>query len=356
MKHVFAVIMAGGIGSRFWPHSRKEKPKQYLSLLDNGTLIQATTQRLRGFLPDDHIYVISTQEQQALLNDQLPWLPNSQIFFEPMGRNTAPAVGLSAIMLQAIDPNATMIILPADHTIANTKQFQQTLKLGVEQIEKDPNVLVTLGIEPDYPATGYGYIEAGEKVADTVYRVRQFREKPDLDLAKQFLQQSNFLWNSGIFFWQAATVLKKIEQHMPGLHQGLETIRQELDTLNLRETIRRVYEKLPKQSIDYGIMEKAENVLTIRADFGWNDLGSWKEVYRQSPKDENGNVVLGSPLLKNVENSYINIKNRIVSVIGVSDLVVVDTEDALLICHQNSTQDVRWVTNELEEARKKKHD
>lgn len=347
--HTYAIIMAGGVGSRFWPKSRESKPKQYLSLVDDGSLIQNTTARLQGLFSTENIVIVSTHNQKELLQAQLPWLPLENILFEPMGRNTAPAIGLAAIHLLDMDPEAIMVVLPADHRITNTRLFQDTVKTALEMTRKNSDVLVTLGIRPSYPATGYGYIQAGSAVENNVYSVAQFVEKPDRALAEDFIKTGNYFWNSGMFVWRADTIIRQIKKYMPGLYAGLERIRSLLHSDQYDAACTHVYDSMSGQSIDYGVIEKAEQVYMVQADFDWSDLGTWEEVYNNSPKDEFDNVVVGQPLIKDVKNSYIESSERTVCVIGVDGLVIVDQPDALLICKKERSQEVRWVTKKLRE-------
>ncbi len=354
-QHSYAVIMAGGIGSRFWPKSRANKPKQYLSLVEDGSLIQNTAARLKGLFPDDKIYIVSTRAQQPLLQEQLPWLPPDQIIFEPMGRNTAPAIGLSAIHLLHKDPDAVMVVLPADHRITKTNVFLKKLQIALDVVQKEKEALVTIGIKPGYAATGYGYIETGEAWQPDVFQVKRFTEKPDRERAESFIRHGGYYWNSGIFVWRAATILKHIEQFMPEWYDGLMEIRNAIDGDDIMQVAETVYQRLQGQSIDYGVMEHASTVFMVRGEFGWSDLGSWDEVYNNSEKDENNNVIKGQPLLKNVKNSYIETSNRTVSIIGLEDIIVVDEPDALLICKRDHSQDVRWVVSELDQKHSEKN-
>ena len=350
LPHVYAVILAGGIGARFWPKSRETKPKQYLSLVDGGTLIQNTAERLRELVDKERIFIVTTQSQQNILSEQIDWVPEEHILHEPMGKNTAPAIGLAALYLYKQDPESILVIAPADHRIARTHEYLDCLKTAIRVVKDDPKALVTLGISPSYPATGYGYIEADSALEQTkVYSVNRFTEKPPLETAKFFCDKGTYYWNSGIFIWKTRTILDRIQRFMPELHQGLETIRAAMDSPDYQNTLYDVYDSLQGQSIDYGVMEKSNaHVYMVQSDFGWSDLGTWQEVYNNSPKDENGNVIKGNPLLKQVKNSYIEVHDRTVSLIGVSDLVVVDEPDALLICNLDFSQDVRWVTNQLD--------
>jgi mannose-1-phosphate guanylyltransferase len=347
-EHLYAVIMAGGIGSRFWPKSRELKPKQYLAMIDDETLIQNTVARLQGLVDSRKLFIITTRAQQPHLREQLPNLPLSQLIFEPVGRNTAPAIGLAAVHLCRLDPDAVMIAAPADHHISRTDLFYEALYKAVDVVEKNHEALITLGIQPSYPSTGYGYIETGEQQsAASVYRVNRFTEKPDKATAERFLHSGNFFWNSGIFVWKAATLLDNIRRFMPELYENLSEIKESLDSGRYDSICDEVYQRINGQSIDYGIMEKADTVYMIKAEFGWSDVGSWQEAYNLSPKDEDQNVIIGKPLLKNVKNSYIDVGSRTVSIIGADSLIVIEQPDALLICGMDQSQDVRWVTNEL---------
>ncbi len=349
-QHLFAVILAGGIGTRFWPKSREDKPKQYLAMLDEETLIQTTVARLLGVVPSERLFIVTTRAQNPHLQAQLPHLSVKQLIFEPCGRNTAAAIGLAALHLTRIDPEAVMIVAPADHHIRRTELFYQALQAAVHVVHDDPDAAVTLGISPAYAATGFGYIEAGVPAPQpSVFQVLSFREKPNAELAAEFIRSGRFFWNSGIFIWKAKRIRELIARFMPELHAGLE----EIDAADADEKVcAPVYERLPSISIDYGVMEKADHVYMIKAEFGWSDLGSWQEVYNLSPKDELRNVVIGKPLLKNVKNSYIDVGNRTVSIIGVENLIVVEQRDALLICGMEHSQEVRWVTSELQQRRK----
>lgn len=350
MEKTYALIMAGGVGTRFWPKSRKSLPKQYLNLLGEETLIQAVSRRLQVILPVERIYVISTQSQFPLLEAQLPWLRPSQLILEPFGKNTAPCIGLAALHLVRQDPEAIMMVLPSDHLIADSEQFARLLHKAVAVIRKNPEALATIGIEPAYPATGYGYIQRGaplEGCGGKVFRVRAFAEKPDFEVAQQFIASGEFLWNSGIFIWRAANILHCIEDLMPDLSAGLKEIGQALGTPAAAEVTGRVYKQIHSDSIDYGIMEHASNVIVLEANFGWSDVGSWEEVYKISPHDAEGNVLVSDPIVRNCRNCYIDAGGRVVAVIGVDDLIVVNTPDALLICRQDQSQDVKWVVEKL---------
>jgi mannose-1-phosphate guanylyltransferase len=358
LPNTFAVVMAGGIGSRFWPKSRKALPKQFLALLDKETLIQATCHRLQVWLPPESIYVVATANHALRVKEQLPWLKPQNILHEPFGKNTAPCIGLAAMHLLHVSPDAVMIVLPADHHISRTDRFIKALQSAVTLVQQQPEALVTIGIDPTYPATGYGYIQRGEAFAfdhNQAFKVRAFAEKPTLEVAAQFFSSGEFLWNSGIFIWRCQAILNNIEQLMPDLYAGLMEIDQAIGKAHYDDVVERVYKQIHSDSIDYGVMEQASNVLVLEGDFGWSDVGSWDEVYNRSQKNPEGNVVLGEPILKDVSNCYIESGQRVIVVLGVNDLVIVDTDDALLICNRNKTQDVKWVVEKLKHNEKLKY-
>ncbi len=353
MEKTYALIMAGGIGSRFWPRSRKALPKQYLPLLGKETMIQAVCHRLQDFLPKEFIFIVSTRSQLPLIKAQLPWFKASHLIIEPFGKNTAPCIGLAAVHLQHIDPDAIMVALPSDHLIADTEKFTEILNAAVELVTQDPHALVTIGIEPTYPATGYGYIQRGERIDGVhgkAFTVRAFAEKPTVEVAGQFFSTGEFLWNSGIFVWRAGTILQYIDELIPDLSTGLREIRQALGSRRLAAVTEKVYKQIHSDSIDYGIMEHASNVIVLEANFGWSDVGSWEEVYKISPKDEDGNILIQDPIVKNVRNCYIEGSGRVMAVVGVEDLIVVDTPDALLICRRDQSQEVKWVVEKLKHS------
>jgi mannose-1-phosphate guanylyltransferase len=344
--------MAGGIGSRFWPKSRKQFPKQYLNLYGTNTMIQDAAERFRQILDKDRILIITTKDQKSILLSQIPWLPPENILYEPMGKNTAPAIGLSAVHIIKRNADAKMIVAPADHLIQKKEQYLKVFKRGISLLDEFPNSLLTIGIAPTYPATGYGYIQKGQQI-DTngihISKVKAFAEKPSLDVAQKFYESGEFVWNSGTFMWRADTILKKIDDLMPDLYDSLLKIKSAIGTPNADQVTANVYKEIFTESIDYGIMEHASNVFVLEGTFGWNDLGSWEEVYKIAKKDKNGNVIHGDPVIKNVENSYIETSDRTVALVGVKDLIVVDTPDALLICNKENSQDVKWVVERLKQ-------
>ena len=353
---LFAVIMAGGIGSRFWPKSRQNMPKQFLNLVGNESMIQATIKRLRKLVPNDDIFVVSTAGQANIITSQLENLKSKNFILEPFGKNTAPCIGLAAIQLKQIDSDGVMAVLPADHLVQNVGAFINALALG-RDIAYEHDALVTIGLEPQFPATGYGYIQHNDQIHQsgrwTVHRVKAFAEKPDIEVARRFLESGDFLWNSGIFIWKISTILWEFEDKMPDLYDGLVKIGASLGTKREQKTIETVYRQIRSESIDYGIMEKAEKVLVLKGDFGWNDLGSWDEVYKINKKDKDGNVTSGNCFSLDSSNCLVDSSQRLTALVGVKDLIIVDTPDALLICSKEQAQEVKKIVDML---RRKKLD
>jgi mannose-1-phosphate guanylyltransferase len=352
---MFALIMAGGLGTRFWPKSRQKHPKQLLKISGEKSLIQNTVNRLVPVIPENKILLVSTADQLSELKKQLPDIPNNNYIVEPKGKNTAPCIGLSALFIEKQDPESVMVVLPADHLIDNDESFHTVIKVGARiAVEKD--CLVTIGIKPDYPATGYGYIQTDQQLAsldDTdVFRVKTFAEKPNLDTARRFIKSGDFLWNSGIFIWKTKRILSEIEENIPHLYDGLMEIKKVLGTPEQDEIINKVYCQIKSISVDYGVMEYARDVVVLRGNFGWNDLGSWDEVYKLHDKDKNQNVLLGNQhIIKDSKKCYVDAPDKSVALLGVDNLIVVDTGDALLICRRDRTQDVK----EIVDAAKRKN-
>lgn len=351
---MFGLIMAGGKGKRFWPKSRERHPKQLLKIIGEKTMIQSTVDRLKPAIPEDKIFVVSTEAQIGLLKKQLTGLPSKNFIIEPKGKNTAPCIGLAALYMERIDPNGVMAVFPADHLITNQDAFLKTLKTGAK-VAAERGSLVTIGIEPTYPATGYGYIQFNDELGKIngveAFKVKTFAEKPNLATAERFLSSGDFLWNSGVFIWKIATILAAIEEFLPHLYDGLLEIRETIGTRKEAETINRVYCQIKSISIDYGVMEHARDVVVLKGQFGWNDLGSWDEVYNFHKKDENENVLLGEHIVKDSRGNFVDAPQKCVALIGVDNFVVVDTDDALLICPRERAQEVQEI---VEIAHRKK--
>jgi mannose-1-phosphate guanylyltransferase len=354
---MFAVIMAGGKGSRFWPRSREKMPKHLLDIQGERTIIRETVDRIRPLVPPERTLIVTGRSHAAELIRQLPEIPSENILIEPVGRNTAPCIGLAALHIQKRVPDAVMLVLPSDHRIGDEAEFRRVLE-AAGKTAAEGNPLVTIGIRPTGPETGYGYIEQGDPwghdaascphSAGRIYRVRSIREKPPLEQAREFLRQGGFCWNSGMFVWKASTILGAVKRFLPELHEGLMQIREALGTEREEEVVGDVYSAQKAVSIDYGVMEKAEDVLVVPGDFGWSDLGSWDALWEVSEKDENGNAVRGEFIGIDAGDCLIHSPGKLVALVGVRDLLVVETDDALLICRRGQSQDVRKVVEILE--------
>jgi mannose-1-phosphate guanylyltransferase len=346
-----AVIMAGGVGSRFWPLSRAKSPKQLLRFFDEQSMIQKTVTRLEPLIPSERVVVVTNAAQADEIRRQLPRVPPENILVEPVGRNTAPCIGLAAVHILRRDPEAVMAVLAADHLIEPADEFCRAIDFGA-RLALESNVLVTMGIPPTRPETGYGYIQFITQApmregALEAYRVKTFAEKPNPATALRFLQSGDFLWNSGMFVWRTATILSLMDEFLPEMHQGLKEIADAVGTRAYESELDRVYRTFKSVSIDYGVMEHARDVIVIRAPFTWNDVGSWEEVYQLTEKDGHANGVRGETILHDVERSLIFSPKKLVAAVGISDVIVVETEDALLVCRRDRAQDVKKIVDEL---------
>ena len=345
--NLYAVIMAGGVGSRFWPRSKKKTPKQLLNIFGTNTMIQETVERLNGIVPEENIFVITNRVQRDEIIRQLPYVPADNIIEEPFGRNTAACIGLASLVVKSKCKDAVTLILPADHIIKDLDEYHRTLQEAAEFAESSKG-LVTIGIKPSRPETGYGYIQMEEKeIADNIHKVYTFAEKPNYATAVRFLESGDFYWNSGMFIWHVEAILNEIEKYMPDLHEGLEELKPSLNTPEFNDALGNVYGKLRNISIDYGIMEKSQNVYLIKGEFNWSDVGSWEEVYQLSDKDENGNAVVGNIFTEMTVDSYIYSPDKFASVIGVDNLIIINTNDALLVCRRDKSQDVKKIVDHL---------
>ncbi len=344
-----AVIMAGGVGARFWPLSRRNKPKQLLDLTGEGTMLERTIKRLEGLVDSDHIWIVTNAEQAALIKELIPDFREDRFIIEPLGRNTAPAIGLAAVHLHKHDPEAVMIVLPADHRITNIEQFHYCLHSAVEVVH-DSELLATIGIEPTRPETGYGYIQmdtSGIRVRENVYPVKTFAEKPNLATARLFLESGEFVWNSGMFVWRADSILRQIREHLPLWGVAFEQIEMAIGTAQEKATTRKVFEAGKGISIDYGVMEKAPKVAVVRGTFDWNDVGSWDEVWRLMPHDDHGNAARGQVALANTHNTLVLGNKKLIAAVGVSNLIIVETDDAIMICPLDRSQEVKDLVDKL---------
>lgn len=335
-----ALIMAGGKGTRFWPLSTEEKPKQFLNLVGKKTMIQMTIDRILPIIPIDRIFVCTGKNYVNLLKEQIPNLPDKNIIVEPEGRNTAPCIALSALIIKRYYKDSTMVVLPADHLINDENRFRQLLILGNEFIEDNFNGIVTLGMKPDRPEIGYGYIQFGEEVELGIKKVNRFVEKPNLQLAKQYLDEGTYLWNGGMFLWKTEHILEEIKKYLPNTYESLHN----LDKINeeeIQEYIDKNYSKTSSISIDYGILEKSEKIFVIPSEIGWDDIGTWKSVERYRDKDINNNILSdGVRVIESQSNMVVNSEKNIVMV-GVEDILAIETEDTIYIVNKNYMDNLR---------------
>ena len=345
---ITALIMAGGRGERFWPKSRKNMPKQFLSLTDDGkTMIQLTVERISSVVDMEDIYIATNKDYKELVRSQLPGIPEKNILCEPVGRNTAPCIGLGVVHMAEKYDDAIMLVLPSDHLIKFNKMFLSVLKDSCDVAEKDRN-LVTIGITPTYAETGYGYIKFDSHVMEgRAYKVDRFVEKPSLEVAKEYLETEEYLWNSGMFVWKLSSILYNLERFMPETFAGLKRIQASIGTSEEEDILRKEFAQFQSQSIDYGIMEKAENIYTVPGTFGWDDVGSWLAVERIRKSNEMGNVVSGNIITVGTHNCIIQGEKKLIATVGLEDLIIVDTEDATLICAKDSTADIKKVLENL---------
>ena len=348
-----ALIMAGGRGERFWPRSRKSLPKQFLSLTDDGkTMIQLTVERILPLVNMEDIYIATNRDYKELVAEQLSDLPAENILCEPIGRNTAPCIGLGAMHISRKYEDALMIVLPSDHLIKNKSLFIRTLQNACEVAEEGSN-LVTLGITPNYPETGYGYIKFDpDQPLKQSYLVDQFVEKPDLDTAEQYLSDGTYLWNSGMFIWKISSILENIKAYLPATFTGLEKIREALYTPMEDQVLLDEFEKFASDSVDYGIMEKADHIYTLPGNFGWDDVGSWLAVERIKKTDDDNNVMNGNVVAYETRDCIIEGSGKLIATVGIDNLIIVDTADATLICDKTSAGDIKKVLQTLRESNK----
>ncbi|SEM20567.1 mannose-1-phosphate guanylyltransferase [bacterium A37T11] len=351
MNNYFAVIMAGGIGSRFWPVSRTAYPKQFLDILGTGrTLIQSTYHRFLQIIPKENIFIVTNELYVDLLKEQLPEIPDNCILAEPVMRNTAPCIAYACHKLKNLNPDATIVVAPADHLILDTPTFLKDISHALEVASKHP-FLITLGIKPSRPDTGYGYIQFNEKTIEGEFKeVKTFTEKPDLELAKTFIRSGDFLWNAGIFIWSANAILDAFAQLQPEMNEVFLEGSAAFNTPEELKFIASAFVRSPNISIDFAIMEKADNVYVLPSDFGWSDLGTWSSVYELAEKDYLGNAVIPSDnvIIYDSSNCMVNVPDdKLVILQGLRDYIVVESNNTLLICPRNQEQDVKKIVGDV---------
>ena len=357
-KNHYVAIMAGGIGSRFWPMSRTEYPKQFIDILNIGrTLIQSTYDRFLKFIPAENIYIVTALQYKNIVQEQLPDLPVENILCEPSRKNTAPCIAYVSYKIYELNPNANLICAPADHLIMDDEKFKEVC-LQALHFTTHIKALLTLGITPTNPNTGYGYIQYESfSVSENVFKVKTFTEKPDTELAQTFIKSGDFLWNAGIFVWQVKNIIAAFEKYLPEIHEVFDAEKEKFNTPEETAAIEKIYPLCVNISIDYGIMEKADNVYIIPASFGWSDLGTWASTYENLDKDYLGNAVTSEQVFViDATNNMVHGDNKKLIVLqGIDNLIIVDTEDVLLICHKNKEQDIKNYVSEIKKIKGEKY-
>ncbi|MDL2227573.1 mannose-1-phosphate guanylyltransferase [Odoribacter sp. OttesenSCG-928-L07] len=361
-KNFYAVIMAGGIGSRFWPMSRTETPKQFIDILGTGeSLIRQTFLRLNKICPAENIFVVTSEQYQLLTLEHLPELKPSNVLCEPVRRNTAPCIAYANYKILTKNPDAQVIVAPSDHIILKEDVFINVATEALNESGKH-DCLITLGITPSRPDTGYGYIQidedSNEKLNDKILKVKTFTEKPNFEMATFFLKSGDFVWNSGIFIWSAKSIQRAFQKYLPEIDELFAKGKSMYDTSLEKEFIEKTYYICKSISIDYGVMEKADNVFVYQTDFGWSDLGTWVSLFDNSNRDENNNACIGSEILTyDTENSVIvsHNKNKLVVIQGLNDVIVVDEGDVLLICNKNNEQKIKDIVDDVKQKYNEKY-
>jgi mannose-1-phosphate guanylyltransferase len=356
--NIYALILAGGVGTRLWPKSRRRKPKQLLDLIAKNTMLQETCARIDPIIPPEHVFVVTNAAYAGTVREQVPAMPPQNIIGEPAGKGTAPCIGLAALYLRRLNPDGVMASLHADHVIKDAGGFREAL-LGAAQLAQE-GYLVTLGIEPDAPETGYGYIRRGEPLHQVggfnAYRVRKFTEKPDRATAEEFVASREYYWNSGIFIWKTSAILGAIERYLPDLAMQLREIDAGIGTPREREILEQVWARVNDQSVDVGILEQADNVAVMPIRVGWSDVGSWATLTDILPRDEQNNVIVGGEHVAiNTHGSLLYGTKRLIATIDLTDMIVVDTDDVVLVCPKSRAQDVKHIIEELKKRQKEEY-
>ncbi len=340
----FCVIMAGGVGSRFWPISRRQRPKQFLDVLGTGkTLLRATFERFAHIIPTENILVATNTAYRDMVLREIPEIGAGQVLCEPVGKNTAPCIAYAAMHIRAICPEATMVVTPSDHLILNEHHFCEVIQQCLDFTDEKGEALLTIGLEPSRPETGYGYIQANKHITSGKFNmVKTFTEKPNKELAQVFVDSGEYFWNSGIFVWRVDTILEAFREHQSETYQILDSIREAYGTPGEQEAIDRVYPECGGISVDYGIMERSSNVWVRCSEFGWSDLGTWGSIYQHSAKDESGNTLRTDNFTFETENCIIKLPQGKIAVLeGLKDYIVVDTEDVLMVCPRKAEQHIK---------------
>lgn len=338
----YVIVMAGGIGSRFWPFSRTSHPKQFQDILGTGkSILQSTIDRFENICPKENIFIVTHENYKELVKEHLPFLEDDQILLEPVRRNTAPCIAYASYKIAAKNPDANLVVSPADHIIQDKDNFEQTILEVLEHTKKN-NILATLGIHPTRPDTGYGYIQESEDTLGNLKKVKLFTEKPKLELAKSFLESGEFVWNSGIFIWNAKTIIEEFNQHLYDIHYAFKDLESVYYTDEEEEKLKIAYYQCKNVSIDFGVMEKSDKVYVKRSDFDWSDLGTWKSLHELAEKDENNNVLQGNIMAYDTNGSIVKTPNeRLVVVQGLDDFIVAEYDNVLVICKKDHEQQIK---------------
>ncbi len=358
MKNLYTLIMAGGSGTRFWPRSKVAKPKQYLNIFGDDSLLQSTIKRFSIFTSPENIYIVSGKNQAKVLEEQTSMLPKKNLIYEPVGKNTLPCIGLAAMFAEKENPDGIMVVSPSDHLIENDELFRDTV-LAAAKIADERDGIVTIGITPTYPATGYGYVKTAtditgkEKIKQ--FKVERFVEKPNETTATEYLRQGGFYWNSGLFIFKISVFLKAVQEFAPELYTDLRRIQADLGKASFEQTLDTIYRAITGISVDYGIMEHARNIYLVVGNFIWNDLGGWESVYLTSNKDENGNAGRGESIFLDSKNSYVYTDKGIVALIGLDDVIVVKDGNTTLVCKREKAEDVKKIVEQLKADNKNQY-
>ena len=347
---MYCVIMAGGSGTRFWPLSRNNSPKQLLNILGEKSMLQITIDRLLKLKQVEDIFIITRSDLSTQIKDNIKGVPPENIIIEPEAKNTAPCIALAALRIAAIDENATMSVFPADHLIIGHKEFEKAINSSID-IAKNNQGLVTLGMEPSFPSVAYGYIQhEGKSIKShsNVFKVKAFAEKPHLGLAKRFIKSKDFLWNGGIFLWNVNVFMNALDKHMPELYDSINRIKKCLDK---GDSFDEIWHNISPESIDYGLMEKTDNIYVVKSKFEWSDLGSWNVIHEISPKNKEGNTIIGDGMIVEGNNNFLQSKGQFIALLGVNDLVVVGTDDAILVVNKERVEEVKKIVEYLKDNR-----
>lgn len=355
MEKLYTLIMAGGSGTRFWPRSRVAKPKQYLELFGDESLLQSTIKRFETFTDTGNIYIVSSKQQVEVLENQTPQLPKENLIYEPVGKNTLPCIGLAAMFAEKENPDGIMVVSPSDHLIKNKELFRDTV-MAAAKIAEERDGIVTIGITPVYPATGYGYVQTAQEITGNEkikqFKVERFVEKPDEPTATEYLKDGGFYWNSGLFIFKISVFLEAVKKFAPDLYSDLRKIQADLGNPSFEKTLDTIYRAVESISVDYGIMEHAKNIYLVEGNFDWNDLGSWESVYQVDEKDENGNAANGETILIDSKNSYVYSDEGLVALVGMEDAVVVKHGNTTLVCKRDKTEEVKKIVEQLKSGDK----